>query len=145
MRRHLHKAGIPSSMAGRGLGSAYRSPEAKDLLYWLDAVLSAETAGAQSLANQLRYFATPLIGLSATECHHVADDPLAQARWAEQLINDGQLIRRHGPLTPLLRRLDEADLRRRILSLAQGERQLTIGATSARSSKIGGPQVRKIP
>ena len=43
--RRRASLGIPSTLAGRGLGSVYGSAEASDVLAWLDARSSVEQGG----------------------------------------------------------------------------------------------------
>ena len=82
MRRHLHKAGSLID-GGAGLGIRLPQLEAKDLLYWLDAVPSAETAGAQ--ASPTNCATSPLRSLAYPPRRpSVADDPRPGARQPHQ-------------------------------------------------------------
>ena len=128
MRRQLSLNGVPSSMAGRGLGSVYASPESRDVLYWLDAMVSAEQRSSQALGPQLRFLATPLVGLSASDCLALADDPLKQAQWGQVFADEAQQLRRrafkpftaaHWPLGSGQRVLGGSDGERRISNWRQ--------------------------
>jgi exodeoxyribonuclease V beta subunit len=124
VRAALARAGLPSQLAGRSLGSVWASDEAHDLLAWFDA-LDACQRRADPLPALLALAATPLLGEDGAGVEHLREDVPAQAELLGKLVREAEAVVRRGPLPVLLNHLHDAALHRRVLAAGDGERRLT--------------------
>ncbi|WP_414040785.1 exodeoxyribonuclease V subunit beta [Acidithiobacillus sp. M4-SHS-6] len=100
--------------------SVYNSPEAHNLLLWLEAVADPENTPRLRVA-----LALPLLGLSHQELDAFNREENA---WEEQLVNFQDLSRRwrrQGVLAMLHHSIHHFGIARRLLQQADGERRLT--------------------
>ncbi len=124
LREHLNGLQIPSELSGRGLGSVFDTPEANDLLIWIECLQSLQTRG-DLLPKLLAFSATPLSGIAPGRIPELRCDPAFQAETCDRLRMELEWLERSGPLPALLKRLETAAVITAHLPFADGERRLT--------------------
>jgi len=128
VRSQTEAQAMQRALAQRGLASVYlsdhdsvfRRPEARDVLWWLQAV--AEPRDAHRLRTA---FATATLDMPLAELERLAQDDAALEARSEQLQRLHALWRAQGVLPMLRQTLHELDLPARWLREAGGERRLT--------------------
>lgn len=119
---------IREALAERGLASVYLSdrdsvfetPEARDLLHWLRAMASPESASTLRSA-----LATATLGLPLSQLDLLQRDEAAWERSQEAFIGYRQRWQRQGVLPALRQLLHDYAVPERLLALPRGERRLT--------------------
>ncbi len=118
IRKALYKAGVPSVY--QGPGSVFRSAEARDILYMLNAV--ENPADTTSLCTAL---GTVCLGFSAPAIHELRQNREAWEAMVEKFSDFRAVWLKRG-VFPMLRLLfHEFDVPERLLCLKDGERRLT--------------------
>jgi exodeoxyribonuclease V beta subunit len=124
VRQKLTELGIPSQASGKGLGSVFKSDEARDILAWLHLYAALERRG-NVLGMLLAFLGTPLGGVAQEELYAVQNSAESQAKQCETFRAELPQLSRSGPLPLLLKRLGQAKIIAANLGSAEGERRMT--------------------
>lgn len=100
--------------------SVFSSDEARDVLYWLEAVASPESEGMVRTA-----LSTPTLGISLSRLDEVNNDELGWETYHDRFFNYRNVWRRTGVLPMLRLLIHEFGIAERLLAGPRGERRLT--------------------